>query len=116
VDPAAIRLFNAARRLYLPGSYPEVAEDSFEFWTIVDEERRIIMQSLLAVHDHDAISHLHNLSVLTTTPTAQLNDTSSENSSGSESGGHNDASDSLEQKPESELDSAENGADDRASK
>lgn len=50
VHAAAIQSFNAARRSYLPGSYPEIAEDSFEFWTIVDEEWRqeqIMRQSLL---------------------------------------------------------------------
>lgn len=116
VHPAAIRSFNAARRSYLPGSYPEVAEDSFEFWTIVDEEwrqKQIVMQHIPAIQN--VVGHLQNLSVLTTRPTTQPNDTSSEKSSGSEPEGRNYASSSFEEKPESEFDSAANAADDRAS-
>lgn len=112
----AIRSFNAARRLYLPRSYPEVAEDSFEFWTIVDEEwrkKQLTMQHMPIFQN--VVGHLQNLSVPMTIPTTQPNGTSSEMSSGSELGGQNDASDSFEQKSESESDSAENDADDQAS-
>ena len=113
MHPDAIRSFNAARRLYLPGSYPEVDEDSFEFWTIVDEEWRKTQLAMQQIPDYQIL--VRSLSVLITSPTTQRNDTSSEKSSGSEPGEQNDASGTFEQKPESELDSAVNAADDRAS-
>ena len=111
VHPNAIGVFNSVRHLYLPDSYPEVAEDSFEFWTIVDEDWRMSQIAMPRRLLLNVVRHLHNLSVLMTRPTAQPNDNSSEKSSGSEPGGQNDASDLFEQKPESELDFAENDAD-----
>jgi hypothetical protein len=116
VNQNAIELFNQMHRSYLPVGYPKVAEDSFEFWTIVDDacrEKRLWMQHISVVQ-HMA-TYLHGLTVRTTTPTTQLNDASSEKRSSSGSGGEDDASVSFEQKPESEPDSTENGADDQAS-
>ena len=112
VHPVAIEVFNAACHSYLPGSHPEVADDSFEFWTIVDEDWR--QTKLRRVHmpgTQSIVGNLHSLSVQITTTMTQLNDGSTVKSSGSVSGGQDDASDSIEQQPEFELDSAEDGAD-----
>ncbi|GAB7323048.1 hypothetical protein MBLNU13_g05567t1 [Cladosporium sp. NU13] len=113
VHPDAIQSFNDARHEYLPDSYPEVAEDSFEFGTIVDEDWRqtqLTMRHMPGVQN--VFGRLHNLSTLITISTKRPDNTSSVKISDGESGGQDDASDSFEQKPESELASAENGADD----
>jgi hypothetical protein len=49
VHPEAIRSFNVAHRRYLPDSYPEVAEGSFEFWTVIGDvwrRRHVTLQAL----------------------------------------------------------------------
>jgi len=107
----AIILFNEARRFYLPKGYPEVAEGSFEFWTIIDQvwyQTRLSMPRMPAIQD--IVEYLHNLGVQAAPMAMQLNDASSGSSSGAESGGgEDDAFNSIEQKPKSEPDSVENG-------
>lgn len=113
VHPDAIRSFNAVRRSYLPDSYPEVAEGSFEFWTVVDEvwrRRQFTLQEI-----QDIARGIHNTSVQVVPSTTHSNDASSETNSSSDSGGEDDASISPEHQPESELDAAEDGADDQTS-
>lgn len=109
----AIRSFNVARRSYLPDSYPEVAEGSFEFWTVVDEvwqRRQLMMQGI-----QDIVSSIHFPFVQRVPSTTQPNDASSKTNSSSDSGGEDDASISPEHQPESELDAADDGADDQTS-
>jgi hypothetical protein len=116
VNRYALLSFNQMRHSYLPDGYPEVAEDSFEFWTIVDDachQTTLLMQHMPGVQN--LVTHLHGLTVQATTPTTQPNDASSEKRSSGGSGGEDDTSVSFEQKPESEPDSAENGADDQSS-
>jgi hypothetical protein len=116
VNRNAIQSFRQMRRAYLPDGYPEVAEGSFEFWTIVDDafrQTQLLMQQMPAINT--VVTQLHGLAVQRIAPTTQLNDASPEKSIGNELGEEDDASNPFEQKPESELGSAQNGAGDQAS-
>lgn len=116
VNRDAVASFNSMRRSYLPDGYPKVAEDSFEFWTIVDDafqESQLLIQHM--PNFQRVFGYVTNrIAQQAGTSTSQSNNMSSERSSGNESGGEEDASKSIEEKPESELDSAVNDADDQA--
>lgn len=116
VNRNAIQAFRQMRRAYLPDGYPEVAEGSFEFWTIVDDafrQTQLLMQQMPAINN--LVTHLHSLTVQRVAPTTQMSDASSEENIGSESGGEDDDSNSSQQKHVSEPDSADSGADDQTS-
>lgn len=117
VNAHAIHMFNEMRGVFLPDDYPEVVEDSFEFWTIVDDVWRttqISMQRMPVVQD--LVERLRNLRLRQIARSlTQPNDANPEASSGDESGGGDDAPNSSEQLPESESDSGEINADDQAS-
>ena len=116
VNRDAVASFSLMRRSYLPDGYPKVAEDSFEFWTIVDDafqESQLLIQHM--PNFQRVFGYVTNrIAQQAGTSTSQSNNMSSERSSGNESGGEEDASKSIEEKPESELDSAVNDADDQA--
>jgi hypothetical protein len=111
VNPSAIKIFSRTCGLFLPDDYPEVAEDSFEFWTIVDEVWRNTEDSMQHPVIQNIVGFLHNLhlSAQPAPSSTQPNEATSEKSGGGESGGDNDTANS------SEPDSAGDGADGQSS-
>lgn len=115
VNRNAIQSFHQMRRAYLPDGYPEVAEGSFEFWTIVDDafrQTQLLMQQIPVVKN--LVTQLHGLSVQRLASVTQPKDASPEKNITSESEGKDNDSILSEQKTVYEPDSAEDGADDQA--